>query len=64
MNKHETKIGDDSKIGSNTMLVAPVEVGKKVVTGAGSVVIENVPDDTLVVGIPAKIKRSKTEPIK
>jgi len=52
--KHETQIGDDVRIGSDTMLVAPVKVGDRVVTGAGSVVTKDVEADSLVVGIPAK----------
>jgi acetyltransferase-like isoleucine patch superfamily enzyme len=45
------------KIGSDTMLVAPVRVGARSVTGAGSVVTEDVPPDTLVAGVPAKVKK-------
>ena len=57
-NKHETKIGDNVRIGSDTMLVAPVEVGDGAVTGAGSVVTKDVAPDELVVGVPAKpVKR-------
>jgi bifunctional UDP-N-acetylglucosamine pyrophosphorylase/glucosamine-1-phosphate N-acetyltransferase len=55
--KHETIIEDDVKIGSDTMLVAPVRVGKGSVTGAGSVVTKDVPDNSLVVGVPAMIKK-------
>ncbi|MCS6874825.1 MAG: bifunctional UDP-N-acetylglucosamine diphosphorylase/glucosamine-1-phosphate N-acetyltransferase GlmU [Pyrinomonadaceae bacterium] len=55
--KHPTIIGNDVKIGSDTMLVAPVKVGDGAVTGAGSVVIEDVPSDSLVVGVPAKVKK-------
>jgi bifunctional UDP-N-acetylglucosamine pyrophosphorylase / glucosamine-1-phosphate N-acetyltransferase len=55
--KHETIIEDDVKIGSDTMLVAPVRVGARSVTGAGSVVIEDVPADSLVAGVPAVIKK-------
>ena len=54
-NKHETHIGDRVKIGSDTMLVAPVTVGDGAVTGAGSVVTKDVEADTLVVGAPAKM---------
>lgn len=60
-NKNETKIGDNVRIGSDTMLVAPVEVGDGAVTGAGSVVIEDVPSETLVAGVPAKIKKKLGE---
>lgn len=52
--KHETHIGDNVKIGSDTMLVAPVKVGDGAVTGAGSVVTKDVDANSLVVGAPAK----------
>src|SRR5213075_2236163 len=55
--KHQTVIEDEVKIGSDTMLVAPVRVGKGSVTAAGAVVIEDVPPDSLVAGVPAKIKK-------
>ncbi|HXU38346.1 MAG TPA: bifunctional UDP-N-acetylglucosamine diphosphorylase/glucosamine-1-phosphate N-acetyltransferase GlmU [Blastocatellia bacterium] len=57
VNKNETIIEDDVKIGSDTMLVAPVRVGHGSVTGAGSVVTEDVPPDSLAVGVPAKVKK-------
>ena len=56
-NKHPTIIEDHVHIGSDTMLVAPVRVGSGASTGAGSVVIEDVPPNTLVAGVPAKVKR-------
>jgi bifunctional UDP-N-acetylglucosamine pyrophosphorylase/glucosamine-1-phosphate N-acetyltransferase len=56
-NKHETIIEDDVKIGSDTMLIAPVRVGKGAVTAAGSVVTEDVPPNTLVAGVPAVVKK-------
>lgn len=55
--KQQTKIGDNVRIGSDTMLVAPVTVHDDAVTAAGSVVIEDVPAGTLVAGVPAKIKK-------
>ena len=55
--KHPTVIEDDVKIGSDTMLVAPVRVGSGSVTAAGSVVINDVPPDTLVAGVPAVVKK-------
>ena len=61
-NKHETEIGDNVRIGSDTMLVAPVKVGDGAVTGAGSVVIQDVEADSLVVGVPAKkVEKGKKE---
>jgi bifunctional UDP-N-acetylglucosamine pyrophosphorylase/glucosamine-1-phosphate N-acetyltransferase len=60
-NKHPTIIEDDVRIGSDTMLVAPVRVGKGSVTAAGSVVTEDVPPDTLVAGVPAVIKKRLAE---
>jgi bifunctional UDP-N-acetylglucosamine pyrophosphorylase/glucosamine-1-phosphate N-acetyltransferase len=59
--KHPTTIEDDVKIGSDTMLVAPVRVGRGSVTGAGSVVIKDVPEKTLVVGVPAVEKKKVGE---
>ncbi len=59
--KNPTIIGDNVRIGSDTMLVAPVNVGDGSVTAAGSVVIEDVPPRTLVAGVPAKPKKKLTE---
>jgi bifunctional UDP-N-acetylglucosamine pyrophosphorylase/glucosamine-1-phosphate N-acetyltransferase len=57
--KHPTKIGDDVFIGSDTILVAPVNVGRGAYTGAGSVVTRDVPAGGLVYGVPAS-KRERT----
>src|SRR6267142_1809537 len=58
--KHRTETGDDAFIGSDSLLRAPIKVGARSVTGAGSVVTKDVPDDMLAVGVPARI-RKKTE---
>ncbi len=47
--KHETVIEDGAFIGSDTMLVAPVRIGRGAVTGAGSAIAEDVPADALAV---------------
>ena len=47
--KHQTIIGDRTKTGSNSVLVAPINVGADVTIAAGSVVRKDVPDDCLVV---------------
>jgi bifunctional UDP-N-acetylglucosamine pyrophosphorylase/glucosamine-1-phosphate N-acetyltransferase len=48
--KHRTVVGDDVRIGSDTMLVAPVEVGDGAYTAAGSVITKDVPAGALGVG--------------
>ena len=48
VNKHKTVIGDDARIGSNVVLVAPVSLGNKVTIGAGSTITKSCPDNTLV----------------
>ena len=58
--KHETIIEDDVKVGSDTMLVAPVRVGARSVTGAGSVVTRDVPPDSLVAGVPAEVRKERS----
>ena len=55
--KGRTKIGDGAFIGSDTMLVAPVEVGPGASIGAGSVVTRDIPAGDLVVGVPARSLR-------
>jgi bifunctional UDP-N-acetylglucosamine pyrophosphorylase/glucosamine-1-phosphate N-acetyltransferase len=55
--KHQTIIEDNVRIGSDTMLVAPVKVGRGSITGAGSVITKDVPSNSLVAGVPAVIKK-------
>ncbi len=45
--KHQTDIAEGARIGSDTMLVAPVRVGREAYTGAGSVITQDVPDGAL-----------------
>jgi bifunctional UDP-N-acetylglucosamine pyrophosphorylase/glucosamine-1-phosphate N-acetyltransferase len=49
VNKHPTVIGDRSKTGSNSVLVAPLTLGTDVTIAAGSTVTDDVPDDCLVI---------------
>jgi bifunctional UDP-N-acetylglucosamine pyrophosphorylase/glucosamine-1-phosphate N-acetyltransferase len=58
--KHKTKIGKGVFLGSDTMLVAPLELGDGARTGAGSVVTKNVPAGMLALGIPARLRKPKT----
>ena len=49
VNKHRTVIGDHVRIGSDTMLIAPVEVGDGAYSGAGTVIKRDVPPGALAV---------------
>ncbi len=60
LNKHDTIVKDNAFIGSDTVLVSPVVVGRNASTAAGSVVVHrNVPDGTVFAGVPAKFLRRK-----
>lgn len=52
--KHGTTVGDGAFIGSGSLLVAPVEIGERAYTAAGSVVTRNVAAGTTVAGVPAE----------
>ena len=60
-NKHQTIIGDHSKTGANSVLVAPIKIGANVTIGAGSTVSKNIPDKSLVVERSKAIIRSKSD---
>ena len=47
--KYQTKIGRDSNIGANTVLIAPINLGESVTTGAGSVITKNSQDNSLAI---------------
>jgi bifunctional UDP-N-acetylglucosamine pyrophosphorylase / glucosamine-1-phosphate N-acetyltransferase len=57
VNKHTTVVKDHAFVGSDTVLIAPVTVGKGAKTAAGSIVLgrHNVPDNAVVAGVPAKL---------
>jgi acetyltransferase-like isoleucine patch superfamily enzyme len=52
-------IGQDVWIGINVTIVGPVKVGNNAVIGAGSVVLQDIPADAIVAGVPARIIRMK-----
>jgi bifunctional UDP-N-acetylglucosamine pyrophosphorylase / glucosamine-1-phosphate N-acetyltransferase len=60
--KHRTVIGEGAFIGSDSMLVAPVEIGEGAMTAAGSVVTHDVPPGKLAIGVPARIQDPKPRP--
>jgi serine O-acetyltransferase len=51
------KIGDKVYLGAGCRVVGPITVGDDVVIGPNSVVVKDVPSNTIVVGIPAKVLR-------
>lgn len=55
--KHHTEIGADSFIGSNTLLVAPVSIGANAMTGSGTVVTQDVPDDALAIARAKQVNK-------
>ncbi len=59
--KLRTVIGDDVFIGCDTMMVAPLKIGDRSYTGAGSVVNKDVPPDSGAVGAPARIRSKRTD---
>lgn len=61
VNKYKTVIGEGAFIGSDTMLVAPVNVGRGAKTGAGSVVTHDVPDGAVAYGVPARVTKTGGE---
>lgn len=60
--KHRTVVGADARIGSNTVLRAPVVVGEGAYTGAGAVVTGDVPPGTLAKGVPARVDKDWSPP--
>jgi bifunctional UDP-N-acetylglucosamine pyrophosphorylase/glucosamine-1-phosphate N-acetyltransferase len=57
--KHHTTIGQDAFIGSNTALVAPVEIGDGAYVGSGSVITGNVPADALALARARQVVKEK-----
>lgn len=57
-NKYKTKIGNDTFIGCNSNLIAPLELGDGVVVAAGTTVTDNAEDDTLVI---ARVKQENKQ---
>src|SRR3989338_2675981 len=60
-NKNKTTILDHAFVGSDSILVAPVKIGKRAMTGAGCVVTRGnkVPDGRIIVGVPGRILERK-----
>jgi len=56
------RVGDDSLIGVGASVRQGIKIGRRAVVGAGAVVVNDVPDDLVVVGVPAKVLRARGTP--
>jgi bifunctional UDP-N-acetylglucosamine pyrophosphorylase / glucosamine-1-phosphate N-acetyltransferase len=61
-NKFPTVIGDRTRIGSNSSLVAPLTIGSGVTTAAGSTIVEDVPDDCLAIARAQQVMKPGWKP--
>ncbi len=59
--RHRTEIGAGASIGSNSVLVAPVKIGDRGRTGAGAIVTDDIPPNTLVTAVSARRVAGKQE---
>ena len=55
------RIGDGTLVGANAVVIEGVQVGKNCVVAAGAVVIDDVPDNMVVAGCPARIIKERDE---
>ena len=55
-------IGSYTQIGANATILPNISIGQNVIVGAGSVVTKDIPDNCLVVGVPAKIIKELPTP--
>lgn len=54
-------VGDDVYIGNNVLIMPGVNIGNKVIIGAGAVVTRDIPDNSVAVGIPARVIKTADE---
>lgn len=54
-------VGNNVYIGNNTIILPGVTIGNNVIIGAGAVVSRNIPDDSVAVGVPARVVKSMDE---
>lgn len=54
------EVGSYSQIGANTTILPNISIGSNVIVGAGAVVTKNIPDNCLIMGVPAKVVKTLT----
>lgn len=54
-------IGNDVYIGLRTMIMPGVNIGNRVIIGAGSIVTKDIPDNSVAVGVPARVIKTVDE---
>ena len=59
--KHFPRIGDNVYLAANSTVIGKVKIGNNVIVGAGAVVTKDVPDNSVVVGNPARVIREINE---
>lgn len=59
--KGEIKIGNNCYIGTGVTILGPITIGDNVTIAAGAVVVDNIPNDCVIGGIPAKILKYKNK---
>lgn len=59
VHKYQTTIGDGAFIGSNTSLIAPLNIGNNALIGAGSTIVEDVSDNTLSIARAKQVHKTK-----
>lgn len=59
----KTRIGDNAFIGSGTIIIAPAMIGKKAITGAGSVITKGskIPPSSVAFGVPAEVRGGRNK---
>lgn len=62
-NENRPVLGDNVTLGVNVTIIGPVHIGNNVTIGAGSVVVKDIPDNSIAVGNPAKVIKT-LEPTK
>ena len=61
VNKHKTTLGSEVQVGANASIIAPRYIGDNTIIGAGSVVTEDIPNDTLAIARARQVNKSKNK---